>query len=126
MPYTIVEIISRREHVVFHSGQCLRFHISRCQLTGGPALPVGIRFLQFPLGLLRYVKWICRPGLYRVKLCFQPFVRELRVGLTAPWSDGRASHDQLQVTDDDRNILQNVLKCLRAADDHGFIFRLAV
>ena len=126
MPHTIVKIIARCEHVVFHRNQCLWFHVSRSQLTGRPALPIGICFFQFPLGLFRNVERIGSPGLHRVKLCFQPFIRKLRVCLAASGCNGRAPNDQLQITDDDRDIFQNVRKGFCTPDDHRLVLGLAV
>ena len=126
MPHTVVEIISRREHVVGHGPQCLRRHIRCGQLAGGLPLPVPVRLGDLLFRLFRYVEGIRLPGGHRVKLRLQPLKGKLRECLTAPGRDGGTAHNQLLLTDNNRNVVENMGKSLRLAHDFRLVLRLPV
>ena len=61
-----------------------------------------------------------------IQFSFQPLIRELRKCLASSWGKCAASNNKFQVTDRNRNILQNVLECFCSTDDHWFILSLFV
>ena len=56
------------------------------------------------------------------QLIFQPLERILRKRLTSSRRQSAASDDQLLITDDDRNVVQDVGKCLGSAGDDRLVF----
>ena len=126
MSNTIVKIISGCEHIMFHRRLCLRLHIGCRKITGRLPLPIRMNRLQFPLCLLRYVERIGASGLYCVKLSFQPFIRIFRESLTSSRCNCRTSDNQFQIADYDRNIFQNMRKCLGSPNHQRLILCLPV
>ena len=126
MTDAIVKIVARRKHVVRHRRQRFRRHISRRKLAGRLSLPIPVRLMQLFLCLVRNIERICRPCLHRLKFSLQPFPGKLRISLAASWCDRCRTHDQLLIPNDDRDIVQNMLKRFCAPDDHRFVFRLLI
>ena len=126
MPHTVIKIIARREHIMFHGAHGLRSHIGKRQFAGGLSFPISMYLLKLPLRLLRNPERIRAARLDGVKLRFQPLPGKLREGLAAPGRQRRTPYDQFVLTDNDRNLLQDMGKGLRPSHDDRFAFRLAV
>ena len=126
MSYTIVEIISRCKNVVVNGKDRFRSHIGSRKLAGSLTLPVFMYLPKIRLGLLRNIKWISSSGSHRIQFILQPLERILRECLTSSWCQGAASDDQFLITDDDRNVMQDMGKSLRSACDDRLVFSFLV
>ena len=120
--YTIVEIVSRCKNIVVNGKNRFRCHIRGCKLTGSLAFPVFMYLTELRLGFLRNIKWIGCSGSHCIQLILQPLERILRKRLTSSRRQSAASNDQLLITDDDRNVVQDVGKCLGSAGDDRLVF----
>ena len=122
MSYTIIKIIPRCKNVMLYRANCLRCHIRSCKFAGCFSFPVLVRLPQLRLGLLCNVKRICCSGCYCIQFSFQPFIRKFRECLASSWCDCTASHDQLIITDNNRNIMENMSKRFRSSRNDRFSF----
>ena len=126
MSYSIVEIITRCENIVFDRSDCFRCHIGSSKLAGCFSLPVLICLPQFSLSFLCDFKWICCSCCNSIQFSLQPFIREFRECLASSWCDRTTSYDQFIITDNNRNIAKNMGKSFRSAGNNRFSFRFLI
>ena len=126
MSYAIIEIISRCKDIMFDSLNGFRCHIGSSKFTGCSSLPVFICFQQISLSLLCNIKWVSCSGSNCVQFSLQPFIGKFREGLTSSGSNGTASYNQFIITDNNRNMMQNMCKCFSPAGNDRFTFRLLI
>ena len=123
----VEEVVTHGEDAVVHEDvQHLGIHVGGGEIADGLALPVGVNGLQTADGVGGDVEGIGLAGGDGLILGGEPLVGELGEGLTAAGGDGAGADDQLTLTDDDRNVLQNVTEGGRAALDDGQMLGLLV
>ncbi len=126
MPHAVVEIIARGENIVLHGLLRLLGHECGGKLACGLPLPVGIRGKQLLLGLLRYVEGIRLPGGHGLKFGLKPFIGKFRIGLAAPGRNSTASYYKFIFSNDDWDVVQNMLKGQGPPHDNGLVLRRLV
>ena len=127
MANAVEEVVTHGEDAVVHEDvQHLGIHVGGGEIADGLALPVGVNGLQTADGVGGDVEGIGLAGGDGLILGGEPLVGELGEGLTAAGGDGAGADDQLTLTDDDRNVLQNVTEGGRAALDDGQMLGLLV
>ena len=126
MSYTIIKIISRCKNIMFDRPNSLRCHVGSRKFTGCSSLPVFMYLPQLLLCLFGDIKRVRAPRFNRIQLVLQPLIRKLRIGLAPSGCYGTASHDQFLITDNDRNVTQDMSKCLRTPGDHRLSFRFFI
>ena len=122
MSHTVVEIVTRCKNVVLNCFDCLRSHIRCSKFAGGFALPVFMYFSQLCFGLFSNVERIRCSCCNSIQFILQPLVRKFRECLASSRCDRAASYDQLIITNDNRNIPENVSKSFRASGNHRLPF----
>ena len=123
---SVVKVIAGRENVVRHGKLGLIGHIGGRQLACGSSLPILIHLGEGRLGGIRDVEGIRRAMLYRIKFRLQPLKGILGKYLTSAGGLGGRSDDQLILTNDNGQILQDVLERLGTACDDRLTLGLLV
>ena len=126
VPDAVIEIVTRREHVVRHGDEGRVGHIRRCEFARRFSFPVRENVFQFPFGFFGNIKRLCGARRYRIEFLFQPFERKFGEDLTGTGVNGRRADDQFFVSDRDRQIFENMLKSERTAKNDRLVFRFAI
>ena len=124
MSYTVIEIISGREHIVYGKRSIsLRRHIFLCKIGNGLSLPVRIDLAKTFFRLFRDIERIGFALFNGIKFCFKPLIRIFGENLTTARSKRCASDDEFSLAYRYRNIFKYMSERGGASLYKGKIFR---
>ena len=122
MSYPIIEIVTWCKNVMFDSFDCFRSHIGCSKFTGCLTFPVFMYFSQLLLGFFCNIKRVRTPRFNGIQFIFQPLEGKFRESLTSSRCNRTASNDQFIITNNDRDITENMGKSFRTPCDHRLTF----
>ena len=126
MAYAGIHVVACVEHCVRLACLALRAHQRPRIIAHRVALPVVIKVAHHFLVLFGNVELVARSRLHRLQLIGQVCIRVLDTHVRRTRMHARRAHDQLFITDHDRQIVEQVLIHLRAAHDCRHAFRFLV